>query len=475
MINFIISSLTVVVGLIYLTRNKRVVNCSFSQTLLLFTITVIIGVFFYKTNQVAQLSYGLYIDGYKIGASKDKTKILDTIQVVDILSNFESSFYNDEYLHKNNNCTKVEFTINAPENPDYELVSIVNERTIHNYWYWISHQHLENLGKMYGAEFYYPMVPKFVPIIIQKKDEMKKNLNGPLFRLDTLKTNLYDKDGLFKPDFKAFAGVNEKQAQAFEEAYKKKYIPNGLQKYFSSYSSVFGCDKNNLNTNMYFEAIKYGALYNFFTAADISQYVVGLTIKSDIPINEIRFKYDIPVEVSSQHADLESGTYGFGLNKNRVNDIVNHGSQKIYVKFPSMANLQLVRSFILTTALTAFFTLFLTSLLNCIIFTKRYIEEKIRYKLFHKNKQDTKKLRKSEKIFKIYRFILILIFSSLMWNLSYHVYVDEPILLTQDEYNSISVSFKWMFVISGFILIGLYIWNWSDKEKNRSTSPHPKK
>lgn len=105
----------------------------------------------------------------------------------------------------------------------------------------------------------------------------------------------------------------------------------------------------------------------FFTAADISQSNFQLLIHSDAPIKEVRVAFNTPVEI--QHLPFkvdELSPYGFSITSPELIDQIKDRDVRFFLKFPAMANKQLVRSLILTTLLTALASLFLSNLYFCV-------------------------------------------------------------------------------------------------------------
>ncbi len=101
----------------------------------------------------------------------------------------------------------------------------------------------------------------------------------------------------------------------------------------------------------------------FFTAADISQYTCDVHLESDCYIERMKFMYDLPIEISPHDSSMVMTSYSFVVKGDFLNkDIANKGSYRFHVKFPTLANLQLIRSLILTTLLTALISLFFCNL-----------------------------------------------------------------------------------------------------------------
>ena len=105
----------------------------------------------------------------------------------------------------------------------------------------------------------------------------------------------------------------------------------------------------------------------FFSAADISQSYYQLLVHSDCPIEEIKVFFNTPVNLQPLPFDVdELSPYGFSITSPELIDKVKDREFRFYLKYPALANKQLVRSLILTTLLTALISLFLTNLYFCL-------------------------------------------------------------------------------------------------------------
>ena len=97
---------------------------------------------------------------------------------------------------------------------------------------------------------------------------------------------------------------------------------------------------------------------NFFSGADLSQCIYEVAIDSDIPVESLGMYFDIPIEVSSLAVDRsQTGSRHFVINDLQRIDGKVHDFKYFHIKFPTLANLQLIRSLILTTIMTALLSL----------------------------------------------------------------------------------------------------------------------
>ena len=113
----------------------------------------------------------------------------------------------------------------------------------------------------------------------------------------------------------------------------------------------------------------------YFTAGDISQGILQLQMHSDIAVKELRVNFTTPTEfVQLPFTPDEISPYGFSISDSLAISQLLDQDQRLYVKFPALANKQLIRSLILTTLLTALASLFLSNLYFCL---RRWIRIKL--------------------------------------------------------------------------------------------------
>ena len=116
----------------------------------------------------------------------------------------------------------------------------------------------------------------------------------------------------------------------------------------------------------------YGALggsminkMNFLTAADVSQFTYVVGVNSQLPVKNIQVITDIPIELSATDKWIKPGPFGFDM-EDSVSNVLNKCLTPVHIKLPTLANLQLIRSLILTTLITALVSLFAVNLYYCI-------------------------------------------------------------------------------------------------------------
>ena len=102
---------------------------------------------------------------------------------------------------------------------------------------------------------------------------------------------------------------------------------------------------------------------DFFTAGDLSQYTYCIVVNSDLYVNRLDVVYNVPIEVSNQAEGLVLHANAFSVvDAELLNKEIGSRPMMFLVKLPSMANLQQIRSLLLTAIITALFSLFCTNL-----------------------------------------------------------------------------------------------------------------
>ena len=470
--SYCIAGIVLLLTALYLNNNafsnkSLILSHSWIKTLALFLLTIIVGTFYYKTNQVITVPYQFWIDGYNVAFSKGS--VVDSIEVIEIRNNFESSFFNDAYRKTRNNSVSFNYTINPPKSSDWNLFAYkgINQLDTIGHLFKLEK---ETMGKSFRFELYLPEKPSFVPIKVYRENIKSPEYHNHYIRIQGFKENLYDSLGLYYP-FEAAHNIiskivsnnvalsnsdRDKIYNDFLKEYKNKYTPNGLQKIYSAYNSYIVTEKNHLNLTVSDSGTIENCLFDFFTAADLSQYILNIGFLSDLPISKISFRYDIPIEISSDYEDLVTGTYGFELDDKRIGDIEkNGGSHSFYIKLPSMANLQLVRSFILTSILVSLITIFFISLI------KLLLAYRLRIIVYINNKLDNTSAKATtptvEKVFKYFRLVVLLFISFIICYLCYLIWIDEPIVINEISYTKYKNLALISFLIISFVYIFLYL------------------
>jgi len=129
----------------------------------------------------------------------------------------------------------------------------------------------------------------------------------------------------------------------------------------------------------------------------------------------------------------------------------------IYVKLPTMANVQMVRSFILTTLLAALFALFISSLSDFIVYYKHKGKNYLVAQIVNKEKKGAlAKMSKEKRLFLIVRNILLLMLTCSVGWIAYRIYIDEPFVMTEQGYSELITRIILISILCIFFLLFSY-------------------
>lgn len=329
-------------------HKRMVAKASLTKTAILFLLSAAITFFYYKSYQVATFRNWVVVKGVKgsytnendtIASNGDTIiyKAKDRIKLLTILSKFTN----------NDSFSAIPFlgmwdSINSSGTRTY--IHLYNNKG-NTKWYPnitpddIPYNH-EDISHKYKVSYYTNTIPNIMPFAY------------------------YDDYALYDDSLELAEGVfYEIGNYGFRLSKTLDDIGNNYDKCFVSDIST---KKNNIyNEDIYFKVrtkSNYVNTLNFFSAADLSQCEYEVKLESDIPIENLSMFFDLPVEISSLNPS-EHNVVSKGFYMNIEEDIAGKTRYLIYhVKFPTLANLQLIRSLILTTLLTVLFSLFFKNL-----------------------------------------------------------------------------------------------------------------
>ena len=354
--NFFIS---ILITIFFLRKSSKEVddktkNASWARTCIYLILTIIFGVFYYQTFQVATIVNKVEISTLRgfVDSLKQST---DTIEYLHIYNNFKTlGSYKNPYFDIIKNDKEyssdggVEFKFAAAETSKYSLedkwgFSDSIKRNIEK----ITGKAIDsNTGPIYKLSFFSTSVPNLIPVY-------------PIMRYDKPDT-LCDKNGLFsiinnvgniamsgngrilisKSDPLKGCFIDALLCEQIKIAHYKIAPPEGLAIPHPLANTI-----------------------NIFTACDLSQYTYCLELNSDLPIKNMSVIYNVPIEVVNHFDGMISHANAFTINDSNLLDSVNGNTPTmVLIKLPTMANLQQIRSLILTAIVTALFSLFCTNL-----------------------------------------------------------------------------------------------------------------
>ena len=326
-------------------QEKRTANASFIKTIILLLLTIGTTFFYYKTYQVATFKNYISVNGIKGSFDTIQCKEsdgfeeemyvkripYDKVSSITVYSSFSKSEYNFwDPLRKifgisSRSGIIVDLELDNTRDSTY-LFSIPND---------IKRDDLNEIRYGYDVCLMTNSIPNLFPISVY---EERKNEDFPFT------------DNERESFFTSYAKAVFPQNSSLDKDLDKLYFTRLVSKTKDSY-----CRQS--TSSQYFNTL------NFFSAADLSQCQYMFIVISDLPIDNFDVCFDIPVQASVAEINnkrYDSRSFSIDLEEDD-NQTVNKFAL-IHVKFPTLANLQLIRSLILTTILTALYSLLLTNI-----------------------------------------------------------------------------------------------------------------
>ncbi len=340
-------------------------RASWFRTFIYFTLTVIFGIFFYRSFQVATISNSIEISALRCCVdSLDNPK--DTIQEIMIGNQFKSlgSYKNpiiDQWAKDSNYCKDGGVSIMF-QDPVYSTDVVKNRIGLSDS---IKAEIESKTGKaismetgdIYHLNFVSSSLPRFIPIF-------------PIERVDT--PIVYNEEDNSRIEYKGNLKCSG-DGKVLISRPSEGYFVEGL----SYQQTIVAHDQNTKFTNLGMPHPLINTM-DIFTACDLSQYTFNLSLTSDMYIKRLIIAYTIPIELGNQSDGLFASANAFGIeDADILNKNVNGVPMTFLVKLPTMANLQQIRSLILTGIVTALFSLFCTNLFYRLRKkTVKYLKEK---------------------------------------------------------------------------------------------------
>lgn len=361
---------------------EKILKASWIRTSIYGFFTIVVCVFFYKTYQVATVYNMIQITGFK-QACDSSNQVLDTVRNMRIVHKLASSSMQQSELYTNefkkisnhqelnqiiNKVGGAYFVVRAEAHPHKfkqrkfknvdENMQIVFNHNLDSKN--IPHQNINHLYQLSYAATNIPSIIPFYP----KFDFFEE--------LDYLNRNIfcgYEVNNTRNSPYITF--VTEKKATddlsiVINEGEKNSNLPDILNNGFHFMETVGTVNIDTINYDCvelgFFGTTNTTNKLDLFTAADISQYTYMLTLNSDCPVEDLYIDYDIPIETEQVSKHMYVGTRGITFDREFVKQLQKVPSMAFHIKIPSLANLQLIRSLVLTTLLTALFSLFCKNL-----------------------------------------------------------------------------------------------------------------
>lgn len=431
---------------------------SWTRTIVYGLFAAVILVFYLKTYKVASTYHIIQLSG--IVETTDSTgNVVDSVATVKIFNKFsngitENNEYQDLYVDNKeyeqiskyggvfvaqNVSNGKKYTKRINESFKQEFQQAYKRIPINDDGYILGEQPVTNYSHAYQLVYTTSRIPSLIPLFAKFKIDKEDSI--PYF--SSYKRMIFS-------DYDSFEGKKVRKnelADIWGDVHELKEKEDTKHEMY-----VFCQIMTDTITN--FDEYHYRYAYednftnrmNFFTAADVSQYVINLEINTECNIKNLSFYYDLPIEINKYDSDMEVSSCSFSLKGDYLNNkIANNGIHKFHVKLPTLANLQLIRSLILTTLLTGFSSLFLLNLFyrlrkHGICFKEKHIKE------ISKDRVET--LRK---IMAVMLYLFLCIIAYVTWR----IFKDDSFRISNDMADFLYGNYGW--IIIGFIVLFIVI------------------
>ena len=420
------------------------------KVLIYFVLMIVVGIFFYKTCQIATINNIVQVDVLKSRCDSNGL-FVDSIETLEIFNRFSSmgtyknavldqvknqSKENNEYLTKGGlrfelrtkTKTNGGYTYNNELGfKDYEIDRLVPQR-------------VNSYTNLYKIELIADVVPKLFPFSqgMESVSDYKISKNG--FKKKSVVSTRNNK-GLYLNIDKGLNQYNqtpEKETIDFE-------IENGFV--FNEIFGIINSDTIKEPAVSIIDCItaEYLNTFNIFTAADVTQFSYCIHINSTIPINNVYVDFNVPIETPVLRNYMQVGTRGIIIRDELLHDMLEH-TVVMHIKLPSLENLQLIRSLILTTLLTALVALFFSN--SYYLFSKWLLKKRRRKTLPISTLRRISRNR--VKFFRNFVFFLSVIISVILIGGVILILIDKPILVYKKD--------VWTYVIAALLILSLLIY-----------------
>lgn len=334
-------------------QERKIANATFTKTVILLLLSVWTLFFYYKSYQVATFKNYIRVEGHK-GIYETKRDSFpfqgdtiikeyycskDVINEIILASRFSNKRigYHDPITNviENDKNSRIR-SYCVFSNRKGELSELYHRTdTIQ-----LLKDHPE-IKHLYDIEFYSNTIPSIFPFTIYEEDYKENEEFNPIIK------NTYSQIISKKP----LSNANKEIGYDYDKLLLSRLITHEIADSSKTISLSANNYAKNINT------------LNFFSAADLSQCNFEISVESDIPVNTLSLYFDIPIETSSLNIDknkVSSRSFVFKDLKSeygKVNDF-----RFVHINFPTLSNLQLIRSLILTTILTALLSLTITNI-----------------------------------------------------------------------------------------------------------------
>ena len=422
-------------------QEKKTKNASGYKLFFIFLCFLISWFFYIKTYHVATFKNIVEVKGYNGGFGETDIIKKDTISNITFFSKFvDKEWKKDIYIEDIGNSEYSGMVA-------YVKFSNDSDACFHRY----PDAHLlfdENLPPdslikhLYKFNFAASSIPNLFPFIKTTNQKATISNNGDFYNNSDI--SVINRKG----------DVEELKSRHVDTEY------NGMD--YGTYSSniIYTKKNNSSKVDDYWFIARYADSkinnLSIFSLADLSQCIYEFKIKSDIPVKSIRLFLDVPAEFSSLDINKHNVQYnGFTLSDLSSIDLTNSTFFRVHAKLPTQENLQLIRSLILTSLITALFSLLISN-------SYYYIRKKIKR---YYNKRETKKhINWNQKLKVVYFWVpavkglAFLLFTILIiWMIM--LMTNYILRITEDNIIPFKIWLSSIIIITAaFIIYLVYIW-----------------
>ena len=413
-------------------------NASKWKTALYLILFSAVLAFYIKTYQVVTVVNLIGIEG--VVASKSQGELIDTA----VVSIHNKLFHKGSYTNRFkslcdyseddlSNYGGIQVDIYPHVNPDTLLISCWEDSDYITKDSLLALQkQFPNFQHLYRVRYYATSVPNLIPF-----------------------ESFFDKSS----DWKVIGDNSFSRTKKYSHGYDRMpyttyhmrdTVPNGIFRnpyYQDNYVGTFNISKDESAKYIELKSMSSFDLnsINIFSAADISQITYTIAIDSKIPVDHLYVDFDVPIELCTQAPFIEEGVFSFVAHAGRFEDdkwdFNKASTLDFHVKFPTMANLQLIRSFILTLLLSALFSLSFKNLYY--LSRKFFVSKKGKIQMLI-NENSIIKIKKISKLIAILSFILLIAYI-------YFLCTDTPVLLPVWMYENL------LWIIIGVLIIVIVV------------------
>lgn len=413
-------------------QQEKTYKSSLLRVIIYAVLTFITGVYLYQTYQVSHIRDYVFVHGIR-GSFLGDSVVTDTVfiqfnkvfrhprtatQKDSLIQKFVKSMSSDEFPFngmmlslycRNDSSTNIHFFPNEKQPKDKNIAAN---------------------GPLYKIDYFSSTVPTVNPFCFI--------FSNP-FKLENPASNLY------------VYSRNESLYYTIKNEKTKKTIREKMGKFGyhdQVYCGFYSVD-NNPSKKLPFTSVFGDAdlnLLDIFSAADISKCIYSIYVGSDCPLGYLGANFDIPVDMNTYNMPADEVTFtGFnvGTAKN-LEEIRKEGSYTFFVKFPTLENLQLIRSLVLTSLATIFATLFFTNLFYCLRKLYVWIQRKNRMSI-----SEARLLKKNKvRFYKVIILLLYLLFLAFISYLGYRILKEDYYFVLCEDRKII-----WLYVGLALILL----------------------